>query len=229
MRLLGTPATFCHSRFGLVVLAEDGDVELVLGQAVLPGDQVPGELDGFGFEIIAEGKIAQHLEEGVMAARIADVLQVVMFAAGAHAFLRAGGARVVALLEAEESVLELVHPRVGEQQSGIVGGNQRRAAHHAVAARGKEIEKTLSGFVTCHGDSLDIGGLNPIVAKWGREAGARAAMGSARRYADWRSSRASRSRSSAISRSLDSGDAPDFSAEASLRALHRAPVRHNPA
>ena len=32
---------------GLVVLAENGDVQLVLGQAVFLGDEVPGELDGF--------------------------------------------------------------------------------------------------------------------------------------------------------------------------------------
>src|SRR5207248_7051118 len=41
--------------FGFVVLAEDGDVELVFGHAVDFGDQVPGELDGFGFEVVAEG------------------------------------------------------------------------------------------------------------------------------------------------------------------------------
>ncbi len=154
MRLLGTPATFCQSCFGVVVLAEDGDVELVLGQAVVLGDQVPGELDGLGLEVIAEGKIAQHLEEGVVAARVADVFQVVVLAARAHAFLRAGGARVVALLQAQEDVLELVHAGVGEQQRRVVGRDQRRAAHHAVAAGGKEVEKALSDFVTCHGDSL---------------------------------------------------------------------------
>ena len=90
---LGHAGHLLPELFGLVVLAEDGDVELVLGQAVVLGDQVPGELDGFGFEVVAEGEIAQHLEERVMAARVADVLQVVVLAAGAHALLRAGGAR----------------------------------------------------------------------------------------------------------------------------------------
>ena len=86
---LGHAGHLLPELLGVVVLAEDGDVELVFGQAVVLGDQVPGELDGFGLEIIAEGEIAQHLEEGVMAAGVADVFQVVMLAAGAHAFLRA--------------------------------------------------------------------------------------------------------------------------------------------
>ena len=50
----------------------------------------------------------------------ADVFQIVMLAAGAHAFLRRRGARVIALFQAEEDVLELVHSRVGEEQRGIV-------------------------------------------------------------------------------------------------------------
>ena len=57
-----------------------------------------------------------------------------MLAAGAHALLRGGGPRVVALLAAQEDVLELVHPRVGEEQGRVVLGHERRALHHAVAA-----------------------------------------------------------------------------------------------
>ncbi len=58
-----------------------------------------------------------------MAVGEADILQVVMLAAGADALLRRGGAVVVALLEAEKDVLELVHARVGEEQGGIVRGD----------------------------------------------------------------------------------------------------------
>ena len=49
-------------------------------------------------EIIAEREIAQHFEESVMARGIADVVEVVVLAAGAHAFLRRGGARIGPLL-----------------------------------------------------------------------------------------------------------------------------------
>jgi hypothetical protein len=60
--------------------------------------------------------------------RVADVLEVVVLAAGAHAALRGGRARVVALLLAEEHVLELHHAGVGEQQRRIVAGHQRARA-----------------------------------------------------------------------------------------------------
>ena len=164
---LGNAGHLLPQLFGVVVLAENGDVEPVFGQAVILGDQVPGELDGVGFEVVAEGEIAQHLEERVVAAGVADVFEIVVLAARAHAFLRGGGAGVIALFQAQEDVLELVHARVGEQQRGVVGGHQRRAADHAVAAFGKEVEKALSDFVTCHGDSF-WSGLNTIVAKGSR-------------------------------------------------------------
>ena len=95
--------------------------------------QFPRVGDGFLLEVVAEAEIAQHLEEGVVAIGEADVLQIVVLAAGAHAFLRGGGARVVALLDAEEDVLELVHAGVGEQQRGIVGRHQRRGVHDLVS------------------------------------------------------------------------------------------------
>ena len=55
---------------------------------------VPGELDGALLEIVAEGEIAEHLEEGVVARGVADIVEVVVLAAGAHAFLRRGRARI---------------------------------------------------------------------------------------------------------------------------------------
>src|SRR5262249_61811083 len=56
----------------LVVVDIDGDDEAILGKAEVPGDQVPGELDGAVLEVVAEGEVAQHLEEGVMAGGVAD-------------------------------------------------------------------------------------------------------------------------------------------------------------
>ena len=79
---------------GLVVLGIDGDQQLVRRQAEFLGDQVPGQLDRLFLEIVAEGEIAEHLEEGVVARGIADILQIVVLAAGAHAFLRRGGADI---------------------------------------------------------------------------------------------------------------------------------------
>ena len=99
----------------------------------LLGQQVPRQLDRVLLEVVAEREVAEHLEERVMAQRGPDVVEIVVLAADAHALLRRRGARVVALLAAEEHVLELVHPGVGEQQRRIVAGQQGTAGDHAVA------------------------------------------------------------------------------------------------
>src|SRR5882724_8174220 len=88
-----------------------------------------------------------------------------MLAAGAHAFLGRGGAIVVALFHAKEDVLELVHAGVGEQQRRVVRGHERRAAHDAVAAGMKEVEKALANFVTGQWRSFYGMGL-PSIVTW---------------------------------------------------------------
>ncbi len=106
---------------------EDGDVEFVFVdcEPVIRSDEFPSVGNRILLEIVAERKIAQHLEKRVVTIGEADVFEIVMFAAGTHAFLRGCGALVVAGFEAEEDVLELVHARVGEEQRGIVGRNER--------------------------------------------------------------------------------------------------------
>ena len=59
-----------------------------------------------------------------MAARVADVIQIVMLSARAHALLRGSGSLILACFESRKNILELVHARVGEQQRGIVSGHQ---------------------------------------------------------------------------------------------------------
>ena len=103
-------------------------------------------MDGVALEIVAKGKIAQHLEEGVMARGIADVLQVVVLAACAHAALRGGGALVGARFLAEEDVLELHHARIGKQQGGVVARHQRARGHHGVAALGEKFQEFAADF-----------------------------------------------------------------------------------
>src|SRR6266851_7350392 len=80
--------------------SENRDVELVFRNREPFGrsDQLPGVGDGFFLEVIAEGKVAEHLEKGVMALGEADIFEVVVLAAGADTFLRGGSLVVVALL-----------------------------------------------------------------------------------------------------------------------------------
>ena len=90
------------------------------------GDEVPGELDRLGLEVVAEAEVAEHLEERVVARGVADVLEVVVLAARAHAALAARGALVAALVLAEEHVLELDHAGIREQQRRVVARHERR-------------------------------------------------------------------------------------------------------
>ena len=55
-----------------------------------------------------------------MAGGEADVVEVVVLAAGTDALLGAGRARVVPALQAGEDVLELDHAGVGEEEGGIL-------------------------------------------------------------------------------------------------------------
>ena len=79
-------------------------------QPELLGDQVPGKLDGLFLEIVAEREIAEHLEEGVMARGVADIFEVVVLAAGAHAFLRCHRAVVTACLKPVNRFLNCTMP-----------------------------------------------------------------------------------------------------------------------
>ena len=132
---------------GLVVVDVDRRRQLVLRQPEFLGDQVPGKLDGAVLEIVAEREVAEHLEEGVVAGGVADIVEVVVLAAGAHAFLRADRALVGALLEAGEDVLELHHAGVGEHQGRIVARHERRRRHDLVPGLGEVVQKARPDVV----------------------------------------------------------------------------------
>ncbi len=61
--------------------------QLVLGQTVNAGDQLPGMVDGLFLEIVTKGKIAQHFEKRVVAGGVANIFKVIVLAAGTNAFL----------------------------------------------------------------------------------------------------------------------------------------------
>ena len=126
---------------GLVVGMVDGDEQLVLLQPELPGDEVPGEFDCALLEIVAEGEIAEHLEERQMARCVADIVEVVVLASRAHALLRGGGARIGTLLQPGEDVLELHHAGIGEHQGRIVARHERARGHHLVSVLPEIVEE----------------------------------------------------------------------------------------
>ncbi len=131
----------CPQGGGLVVLGIDRHQEAIAGKPELARDQVPGKLDRPVLEVIAEGEIPEHLEKRMVPGGIADVFQIVVLAAGAHAFLRRGGALIGPLLQAGEHVLELHHPGIGEQQCRIVARHERARRDNLVVVAREIVEK----------------------------------------------------------------------------------------
>ena len=81
---------------GLVVVFIDGDPDFFWVEGEDVSRDVPGEGDRLFFEVIAEGKVAEHFKEGEVAGGVADVVQVVVFASDADTFLGRGRAAVIA-------------------------------------------------------------------------------------------------------------------------------------
>jgi len=108
----------------------------------VPADVVPGIFDRGFLEVVAEREIAQHLEEGVVTGRVANIVEVVVLAAGADAFLNGRGPDIGPLLRAGEHVLELHHACVGEEQRRIVTRNERRGRHDLVATGAEKLKET---------------------------------------------------------------------------------------
>ena len=122
--VVGKAGDFFPQSERFVVVVIDRDEQPVLAEAEFLGDQVPGERDRLFLEIISKGEVSEHLEKGVVPGGIADVIEIVVLAAGADAFLRGGGADVIALFRSREHILERHHSRVGEHQRRIVPGHQ---------------------------------------------------------------------------------------------------------
>ena len=71
----------------------------------------------------------------------ADLLQVVVLAADAHALLAAGGAHIGALLQPEEGVLKGYHARVDKEQRRVAVRHQRRAGYQGMALLFKIVQE----------------------------------------------------------------------------------------
>ncbi len=121
----GQPGEALPEAGRFLVFVEHRGPELSRRQFIMPGEQLPGHFNGPFLEVVPEGKIPQHLEEGVVPGGEAHVLQVVVLAAGPDAFLGAGGPGIGAGLFSQKNLFELHHAGVGEQQGGVAGGHER--------------------------------------------------------------------------------------------------------
>ena len=132
---------------GLVRALEDGGVEQALVYLVNFGEKFPRPVYGFVLEIVAEAPVAEHLEHRVVVCVVAHFFKVVVLSADAEALLRVGGAERAGFGIAEEYILELVHPGVGEHQRRVVLYYHGCRRDHRVALRGEEIEKLLANLL----------------------------------------------------------------------------------
>jgi hypothetical protein len=82
-----------------------------------------------------------------MARAWADVLQIVVLAADAHALLAGGGALVRPLFQSQEDILELVHAGIDQQQGRVVGRHQAAAGNRFMALFSKVVEPILANLV----------------------------------------------------------------------------------
>ena len=72
---------------GAVVFLEHRHPEALGRDPERARDEIPCVADRLALEVVAEAEVAEHLEERVVARGVADVLEVVVLAAGAHAAL----------------------------------------------------------------------------------------------------------------------------------------------
>jgi hypothetical protein len=72
---------------------------------------------------------------------VADIVEVIVLAAGSHTFLCGRGPAIGPPFLPGEHVLELDHAAVGEHQRRVVSRHKGRALHHGVAVPREIIEE----------------------------------------------------------------------------------------
>ena len=139
---------------GFIVCVVNSRIKTVLVDPEVFGDQFPRETDGVLFEVIPKAKVAQHLEKRVVAGGVAHVVEVVVLAPGAHAFLRGRGAFVIAMLQPSEHVFELHHARIGKHKGRVIARHKGGAVHHLVPISFEIVKKSGANIVQAgHGGS----------------------------------------------------------------------------
>jgi len=129
----------------LIVLFVDGDVELILGDGhpLVAGQKLPSPRNDLFLEVVLEGEVAQHLEEGAVAGGDADALDI----RGADALLAGGHAVTGRLLLSEEPLLHGSHAAVDQQQAGVVLRDEREAVKAQVTLALKEAQVLFAQFI----------------------------------------------------------------------------------
>jgi hypothetical protein len=80
-------------------------------------------MDCIFLEIVAEGKVPQHLKKRMMPVRMTYIFKIVMLAAYAHAFLAGSCALIRSDFVSQKNIFELVHSCICKQECRITKGN----------------------------------------------------------------------------------------------------------
>ena len=129
----------------LVIVNVDGRIQAIRVNAdpLRTGQEFPAPVNGLALEVVAEGEVAQHLEEGAVTGGLANVLDI----AGADALLAGGNAVARRLLLAGEERLHRRHAGVDEQKRRIVLRDERKARQAEMTLGFKETEVHLAQLV----------------------------------------------------------------------------------
>lgn len=135
---------------GLVVVQVDRDPQTLGVEAEAAvrhgaGEQLPGVVDGAFLEVVAEGEVPAHLEEGAVPGGLADLFDV----RRTDALLHAGDARGGRLDLTEEVRLEGHHAGRDQQQSRVVR-DERRRRDDGVTALLVEAQPAAANFSRLH-------------------------------------------------------------------------------
>ena len=95
-------------------------VKSVLVELVNFSEELPCPVDCFYLEVVSETPVSEHLEHGMVICVASYLLEVVVLAAHAKAFLAVSHSFPSCRTIAEEPVLELVHTCVGEHKRRVV-------------------------------------------------------------------------------------------------------------
>ena len=137
---------------GVALKHGEGQLVGVQAQPVLAGQEFPAPRDHLLLEVVAQGPVAQHLEEGQMAG-IAHLVDV----AGADALLHVRQPRAHGMLLAHQIGHQRMHAGGGEQHGRVVLGNDRGGGDAGVALLLEEAEEQaaqLVGGLDVHGNDL---------------------------------------------------------------------------
>jgi hypothetical protein len=140
------------------VVDRDVDPIGVNAEIVLGRHPLPGKLDRLFLEVVPEGEVAQHLEERVVPYGVAHLLEIVVLPARPNTFLDRDRPAVLPLFQPLEDLLELHHPRVGEQQRRVAGRHQRRGRHLAMGTGLEIVDEGTADVLCLHGDKTNRGG-----------------------------------------------------------------------